>query len=449
MNNQPFQGDTLVTGSEVTGNSSVAMANTQSLANVRLLDPTVMGSTISKQQGFRGYFSMSEPSTDRYDLPTADPPGDASKNVETQVLISARDLNPGGVPASWVNQHLQYTHGYGAVITPAGQDGVDPSDGYPNYVLSGLPPDGQPSLGSQPRIYFDTNPQSADGYAIANSAQAELDYEDPSTGNEISTHYNGSGGVPIGGLFRRAAFAVSFGDYNMLISGQVTSQSRVMYYRNVVQRLQKAAPFLSFDSDPYPVVANGGLYWVVDGYTTTDNFPYSEQANTARLSQGSGLVNQPFNYVRNSVKAVVNAYNGDTWFFVQDPNDPILQTYESAFPKLFTPMSKANSAIPGITGHWRYPEDIFTVQTNMYQSYHQQNSAVFYTKSQAWSIPQNPSSGEVGAATTTLPVITGDRRARRRPSQPERNAQLRVDGPAWPDSAEFRLGRAVRTGFER
>ena len=407
VNNQPFQGDTLVTGSEVTGNSSVAMANTQSLANVRLLDPTVMGSTISKQQGFRGYFSMSEPSTDRYDLPTADPPGDASKNVETQVLISARDLNPGGVPASWVNQHLQYTHGYGAVITPAGQDGVDPSDGYPNYVLSGLPPDGQPSLGSQPRIYFDTNPQSADGYAVANSAQAELDYEDPSTGNEISTHYNGSGGVPIGGLFRRAAFAVSFGDYNMLISGQVTSQSRVMYYRNVVQRLQKAAPFLSFDSDPYPVVANGGLYWVVDGYTTTDNFPYSEQANTARLSQGSGLVNQPFNYVRNSVKAVVNAYNGDTWFFVQDPNDPILQTYESAFPKLFTPMSKANSAIPGITGHWRYPEDIFTVQTNMYQSYHQQNSAVFYTKSQAWSIPQNPSSGEVGAATTTLPVLPG------------------------------------------
>jgi uncharacterized protein len=403
VTDQPFQGDSLVTGSQVTGNSSEAMVNSQSLANVRLLDPTVMGSTITKQQGFRGYFSMSGPSTDRYDLPT----GDGNKTAETQVLISARDLNPGGVPGTWVNQHLQYTHGYGAVITPAGQSGVDTSDGYPDYVLSGLPPDGEPSLGSQPRIYFDTNSQSSGGYVIANSAQPELDYEDPATGNEISTHYDGTGGVPIGGFLRRAAFAVSFGDYNILISGQVTSQSRILYYRNVVQRLERAAPFLSYDSDPYPVVVKGGLYWVVDAYTTTDNFPYSEQADTDRLSSNSGLLNQPFNYVRNSVKAVVNAYNGRTWFFVQDPSDPIIQTYANAFPKLFTPMNEANSAIPGITSHWRYPEDIFTVQTNMYQSYHQQNASVFYTKSQAWSIPQNPASGEVGAATTTLPVLPG------------------------------------------
>jgi uncharacterized membrane protein (UPF0182 family) len=403
VTDQPFQGNTLVTASEVTGNSSEAMANSQSLTNVRLLDPTIMGSTITKQQGFRGYFSMSAPSTDRYDLAT----GDGNKTAETQVLISARDLNPGGVPGTWVNQHLQYTHGYGAVITPADQTGVDPSDGYPNYVLRGLPPHGEPSLGSQPRIYFDTNSQSAGGYLIPNSAQAELDYEDPATGNEISTHYAGSGGVSIGGFFRRAAFAIGFGDYNILISGQITPQGRIMYYRNVEQRLEKAAPFLSYDSDPYPVVANGGLYWVEDAYTTTANFPYSEQADTNRLSSASGLLNQPFNYVRNSVKAVVNAYNGDTWFFVQDPSDPIIQTYQNAFPKLFTAMSKANSVIPGITSHWRYPEDIFTVQTNMYQSYHQQNPSVFYTKSQAWSIPQNPASGEVGAATTTLPALPG------------------------------------------
>ena len=403
VSNQAFQGDSLVTGPEVTGNSSEAMANSQSLANVRLLDPTIMGSTITKQQGFRGYFSMSGPSTDRYDLPT----GNGNKSAETQVLISARDLNPGGVPASWVNQHLQYTHGYGAVITAADQTGVDPSDGYPDYVLSGLPPDGQPSLGSQPRIYFDTNSQSAGGYVIANSAQPELDYEDPATGNEISTHYDGSGGVPIGGFFRRAAYAISFGDYNILISGQITAQARIMYYRNVVQRLEKAAPFLSYDGDPYPVVANGSLYWVVDAYTTTDNFPYSEQADTRRLSSASGLMDEPFNYVRNSVKAVVNAYNGDSWFFVQDPNDPIIQTYRNAFPKLFTAMSKADSVIPGITSHWRYPQDIFTVQSNMYQSYHQQNASVFYTNSQAWSIPQNPATGEVASATTTLPVIPG------------------------------------------
>jgi uncharacterized protein len=403
VSDQPFQGDSLVTASQVTGNSSEAMANAQNLANVRLLDPTIMGSTISKQQGFRGYFSMSGPSTDRYDLPS----NDGNKTVETQVLISARDLNPSGVPGSWVNQHLQYTHGYGAVITPANQSGVDPSDGYPNYVLSGLPPAGEPSLGSQPRIYFDANPQSASGYVIANSAQPEIDYEDPTTDNEISTHYTGTGGVQTGGFFRRVAFAISFGDYNILISGQVTSQSRILYYRNVVQRLEKAAPFLSYDSDPYPVVANGSLYWVDDAYTTTDNFPYSEQANTNRLSGSSGLLDQPFNYVRNSVKAVVNAYTGQTWFFVQDPTDPIIQTYENAFPKLFTDMGKANSVIPGITDHWRYPEDLFTVQTNMYQTYHQQNASVFYAKSQAWSIPQNPASGEVGSATTTLPDLPG------------------------------------------
>ncbi len=175
---QTFQGNAVLTSSEVSGSSAQSAANEQSLDNVRLLDPTIMGSTFTKQQGFRGYYSMSGPSTDRYDLPDA--PG--GKSAETQVLISARELNPGGVAASWVNQHLQYTHGFGAVIAPANQDGVDSSNGYPAFTLGGLPPAGQPSLSSQPRIYFDTNSQSANGYVIANSAQQELDYEDPTTG---------------------------------------------------------------------------------------------------------------------------------------------------------------------------------------------------------------------------------------------------------------------------
>ena len=438
--NQPFQGDSLVTASEVTGNSSEAMANSQSLANVRLLDPTIMGSTISKQQGFRGYFSMSGPSTDRYDLPT----GDGNKTTETQVLISARDLNPGGVPASWVNQHLQYTHGYGAVITPAGQSGVDPSDGYPDYVLSGLPPDGEPSLGSQPRIYFDANSQSATGYVIANSAQAELDYEDPATGNEISTHYDGSGGVPIGGFFRRAAFAVSFGDYNILISGQITSGSRVLYYRNVVQRLEKAAPFLSYDSDPYPVVANGSLYWVVDAYTTTDNFPYSEQADTNRLSSASGLSNQSFNYVRNSVKAVVNAYNGKTWFFVQDPNDPIIQTYKNAFPKLFTADEQGELGRPGYNqplalprGHIHGPDQYVPELPSA------ERSGFLYEVS-GLEHPAKPVIRGGGGGDHHVAGLAGYRRPGTGPAEPERNAQLRVDGPAGPEPAELRVGSAVR-----
>ncbi len=399
---QPFQGNAPITASEITGKSSAAEANQQSLANVPLLDPTIMGSTFTKEQGFRGYYSMSGPSADRYDLP----PSQGGAPKETQVLISARQLNTPGVPSSWVNQHLQYTHGYGAVVAPADQEGVG-SSGYPSFTLSGVPPTGVPSLNAQPRVYFDDSPQSTSGYVVASSAQAELDYEDPNTGAQISNHYDGTGGVAAGGFLRRLAFAVSFGDFNILISGQVTPQSKVMYFRNVAQRVEKAAPFLSYDSDPYPVALNGRLYWVVDAYTTTDNFPGSEQADVSRVAQTSGLLNQPFNYVRNSVKAVVDAYNGNMWFFVQDPNDPIIQTYSKAFPKLFTPMARADSIIPGITGHWRYPEDIFTVQTNMYRNYHQQIASVFYTKAQQWAIPQNPAAGEVGSATTTVATLPG------------------------------------------
>ena len=385
VTSQPFQGNAPITASEVTGNSPTAQANQQSLSNVPLLDPTIMGSTFTKEQGFRGYYSMSGPSSDRYDL--ASPQGGTTK--ETQVLISARELNEAGVASNWVNQHLQYTHGYGAVVAPANQEGVG-SSGYPSFTLSGVPPTGQPSLSAQPRVYFDDNSQSSSGYVIANSAEAELDYEDPNTGAQISNHYDGTGGVAIGGFLRRLTFAISFGDYNILISGQVTPQAKILYFRNVVQRVEKVAPFLSYDSDPYPVALNDRLYWVVDAYTTTDNFPASEQADVSRVAQTSGLLNQPFNYVRNSVKAVVDAYNGKIWFFVQDPNDPIIQTYDNAFPHLFTQMDRADSIIPGITDHWRYPEDIFTVQTNMYRSY-----------------PQNPASGEVGSATTTVATLPG------------------------------------------
>ena len=400
-----FQGNAEVSPSQVTGGSAQATANEQTLANVRLLDPSTMASTFAKQQGIRGYFDVSTPSIDRYVMtgPTGTP-------KETQVLISARELNPGGIdPSTWVNTHLEYTHGYGAVAAPANQSGVDLSDGYPNYSLSNLPPEGQPSLstqGAQPRVYFDASSQAVGDYVIANSAQPEVDYEN-SSGNQTTSSYAGSGGVRVGGVFRRSALALSLGDFNLLISSQVNSQSRVILYRNVVEMLHKAAPFLSYDSDPYPVVLGGQIYWVVDAYTTTDNYPYSEQADTSRLQPSSGLYGQAFNYISNSVKAVVNAYTGKMWFFVQNPDDPIIQTYQNAFPKLFTPMTKANSIIPGIVDHWRYPEDLFTVQTNMYQRYHQTNEQSFYSNVQAWDVAQNPSVGEVGTTTSTLPGLVG------------------------------------------
>jgi len=402
----PFSGNATLTAAQLSGNTPSAVANRQSLDNIPLLDPDLpqMNSVFTKQQGFRGYYSMSGPSTDRYDLPT----GPGGRLQETQVLVSARELNPQQVPPSWVNQHLEYTHGYGAVLAPADQAGVDTANGYPNFSLRGVPPTGEPSL-TQPSIYFDTSQQSASGYVIANSDEPELDYEDPTTGAEVSTHYSGTGGVPLGGFFRRLAFSVSFGDFNILISDQVTSHSRILYYRNVVQRLQQVAPFLSYDSNPYPVVLDGQIYWVDDAYTTTDNFPYSEQANTSRLPSSSELANQQFNYIRNSVKAVVNAYSGKTWFFVEDPTDPIIRTYQRAFPHLFIPMARADNDIPGITEHWRYPKDLFTVQTNMYTTYHEQTTSIFYNGSQAWGVAQNPAAGDVSAATTTtaLPGALG------------------------------------------
>lgn len=394
---ESFQGNSTVTSAQVTGKSAQSLANEQSLANIPLLDPSLSGinSVFTKQQGFRPYYTMSGPSTDRYDLT-----GQNGQTKETQVLISARELDSQGAPSTWVNQHLQYTHGYGAVVAPSDQSGIG-ADGYPNYSLSDLPPTGQPDASTQPRIYYSTNSEVAHGYVIAGSDQPEIDYENSSTGDQEYNHYTGDGGVAAGGLVRRLAFALSFGDYNILLSGQVDSGSRVLYHRGVVQRLEKVAPFLTYDSDPYPVITNGGIYWVVDAYTTSDNFPYSEQASTARLPASSGLANTKFNYIRNSVKAVVDAYTGKMWFFVQQPTDPVIETYMRAFPNLFTPMSAAERDIPGITYHWRYPEDMYIVQTNMWQRYHQQNSSIFYNDSQGWSIAENPAAGEVAGATST------------------------------------------------
>jgi hypothetical protein len=401
---QNFQGDATLTSGAVTGDSAQAVANRRTLANVAVWDAgsSDINQIFTRQQGFRGYYQLSGPSADRYPLVT----GNSSHPQETPVLVSARELNSPQVPPSWVNRHLEFTHGYSAVVAPANQSGVT-LGGYPNFSLSDIPGSGQPSLTNQPRIYFDTSPQSAYGYVVANSAQPELDYQDPLTNNEQTAHYAGNGGVAAGGLLRRLAFAVSFGDINLLLSGQVTPTSRILYYRNVVQRLQKAAPFLAYDSHPYPVILSGRLYWVEDAYTTSANYPYSEPADTARLPASSGLAGLDFNYVRNSVKAVVDAYTGKMWFFVQDPTDPVLQAYEAAFPGLFTPMSKAQADIPGIASHWRYPQDLFTVQTNMYTLYHQQTASQFYTQSQAWGVPQNPARLELngGGGGSTPPGL--------------------------------------------
>lgn len=389
VQDQNYPSQPTLASADIQGNSPQSVADRQTLANIPLLDAATseLGAVFDRLQVMRGYYTMSPPSPDRYVLAT----GPGGRAQETPVLISARELYyPSGVSRPWVNQHLEYTHGYGAVASPSNQAGVA-SSGYPAFTLGGLPPAGQPALGAQPRVYFGTSGQLANGYVVAGSNQPELDYEDASTGvQKYYQGYSSKRSPTAGGALRRLAFALRFGDANFLLSGQITASSKVLYYRNVTQRLEKVAPFLAYDSQPYPVVTNGSLYWVEDAYTLSDSFPYAERADTARLSSSSGLAQQPFNYVRNSVKAVVDAYSGRVWLFVQDPEDPVLQTYEAAFPRLFTPMSEANAQVPGITQHWRYAYDLFVVQTNMWSSYHQQDAPTFFSNSQQWAIPQYP-----------------------------------------------------------
>lgn len=397
-----------ISPSQIQGNSDQSVANQQTLGNVRILDPAVnLLNTFNKYQALRSYYSFNDLDLDRYNL-ALDPP---ALPQTTATIASVRELN-NAVPSGFVNQHLTYTHGYGAVVAPISQNGVNPTDGTPNFSLSSLPPTGVPTLnptGSE--VYYGVG-SSASGYVIGRSKTPELDYENPNTGQEKTTSYTGKGGVAAGSFLRRLAFALRFGDANFVLSGQITPSSRVMYIRNVVARAQKSAPFLKFDSDPYAVIANDGqLYWILDAYTTTDNYPYSQNANTDRVPLNSGL-RTTFNYVRNSVKVVVNAYDGSMYFFDMGTGDPILSVYERAFPDLFIPVSQADNLIPGISEHFRYPEDIFTVQTNMYGRYHLSNPADFYSQAQAWAVSPDPGSGLLsntteGAATAAASTTSG------------------------------------------
>jgi uncharacterized membrane protein (UPF0182 family) len=388
--------DLTVSSEDIAGSSPTAVANQNTLANVQLLDPNQLVNTFDKLQSLRSFYSINNLDVDRYDL----------NGALTETLIGVRELNT-SVPSGFTTQHLEYTHGYGAAVAPANQSGVNAS-GSPNFSLSNVPPVGQPSLGegatdTGAQVYYGEGSE-ASGFVIAKSKQSELDYENSVTNTEVSSHYTGTGGVPAGNLLRRAIFALSFGNADILLSGQVTAQSRIMYNRNITQRVEKAAPFLKYDADPYSVVVNNQLFWIVDAYTVTANYPYSQDASTNRVAGSSGLSGR-FNYVRNSVKVVVNAYTGKMYYFVV-AKDPIIQVYERAFPDLFINGNLADKDIPGITAHWRYPEDLFKIQTNMYGRYHLTGSTAFFTQANAWNISLDPGSGrpdQAAVITTTNP----------------------------------------------
>ncbi len=352
--------------------------NEETVRNIRLWDPAVLIRTYKRLQEIRTFYQFNDVDVDRYQL------GDRT----TQVEISARELNPGGIPSpSWVNQHLVYTHGYAAVASPSN---AVAADGNPDFLMKDLPPQSPPGgiEITQPAIYFGQNVGS---YAIVDTKQKEIDFTEANGTNHTST-YRGTGGVKMGSRLRRAALALRFGNVDTLISSFIGPNSKAIYVRDIDERVRKAAPFLRYDSDPYPVVFKGKIYWIYDAYTVSGRYPYSQQADTSRLRPGSGLSGN-INYVRNSVKVVIDAYNGSMVYYVVDDNDPIAKAYAKAFPKLFTDASEMD---PELRQHLRYPEDLFRVQTNMYGLYHMTDAASFYNKTDAWDIAQAP--GAVGSA---------------------------------------------------
>jgi uncharacterized membrane protein (UPF0182 family) len=365
-------------------------ANQDTIRNIRLWDPKFTTDTYESLQSIKGYYAFNDVDADRYVL----------NGQKTQVLSAARELNSAGLPdngRSWVNRHLQYTHGYGAVVAPA--NAANP-DGNPLFSLKDIPPVGEPKI-SQPRVYFGEN---LGGYAIVNTKQKELD-----AGVEGSK-YGGKGGVALSSLARKFAFALRFGELNPLISGQITPKSRAIFYRDINARVRKAAPFLKYDSDPYPVILGGKIVWVLDAYTTTNHYPYGQSADTSRLPNNSGLVTN-FNYVRNSVKVTVDAYDGALTFYLVDDKDPVAKAYSKIFPKLFTDGDRMSD---DLRSHLRYPEDLFRVQTSMFGRYHLTDANEFFSASEAWNVAPDPGTGEIegdtGSATNTSVVIPGARR---------------------------------------
>ncbi len=353
-------------------------ANATTIDNIRLWDPGVLNVTYRQLQNIVTYYDIGDVDVDRYEI----------DGELTQVMVSARELEEQGIPGEgWVTERLVYTHGFGSVLSPANDV---TRQGQPDFLVKDIPPvnlSDDPSLNiDQPRIYFSDHAET--DYVIAGTSQQEVDFPIGSSGADVATNsYDGDGGVDLGGFFQRTAWALRFGNLDTLISDRLDSDSKVLLERNLRSRISRLAPFLYGDADPYIVIADGRLKWVMDLYTITDRYPYSAPANTARLNAGAGLPNQ-FNYIRNSVKAVVDAYDGTIDLYVIDPEDPVIQANEAIFPGVFRPGSELP---PEVIEHFRYPEDLFRIQTDQYQLYHMTNPDQFFTVSDPWQIARDPS----------------------------------------------------------
>lgn len=352
--------------------ASVLRSYRQTLDDAVLWDPTFTTPTFDRLQDVHSYYDFSALAIDRYKI----------GGLTEPAVIGVRELNTSALPTqSWVNTHLQYTHGYGAVVALAN---AKTSNGTPVFEAGNLPPTSStPSLDlTVPGVYYAPGQSQ---YVVVHSGQAEVNYQG-NNGNQSSTG-TGAGGVPVGSLLSRLAYAVHLRDFNLLVSNLITARARILPITDVRTAVARALPFLQVDSHPYAVVAHGRLYWMVDAYTTSSYYPYAQPAMNGPLPSGSGLAGE-YDYVRDAVKVVMDAHSGKMSFYTVDAaGDPLIQSYERAFPELFHPLSQMD---PVLRAHLRYPQDMLMVQSAMYGRYHVRSSAasLFYSESAAWDLSE-------------------------------------------------------------
>lgn len=359
----------------------------ETTANIRLLDPNLVSDAFSQLQQFRQYYQFPEIlNVDRYEI---------DGEIEDTV-IAVRELNTAGVPDGWINEHVYYTHGYG-VVAAAGST-VEP-DGRPEFIQSGIPTTGL--LGDEstfePRIYFG---EESPEYSIVGAPEGAtpLEIDRPQTeesDQEARSTFRGDGGPQVGNFFNRLVYALKFQSTDLLLSDQVTSESQILYDRDPVERVEKVAPYLTLDSNTYPAIVDGRVKWIIEGYTTTSDYPYSTQQELQSATVDSltaegvatALPAEQVNYIRNAVKATVDAYDGSVDLYAWDDQDPILKAWQKVYPTSLQPYSEMSA---DLMAHVRYPEDLFKVQRELLARYHVTETQPFYSNNQAWAVPVDP-----------------------------------------------------------
>ncbi len=370
-------------------------SNITTINNLKIQDKRPLRRTYQQLQEIRTYYDFSNVDEDRYLI----------DGQYRQVMLAARELSYNQIPSpTWQNRHLFYTHGYGLCLSPVN---TSTPEGLPVLFVKDIPPvsNSDDLVVRRPELYFGEN---MDAYAVVKTTQEEFDY--PEGDQNKFSRYEDDGGVELSSYFRRVAFARYFSEANFVISPLITEESQVMFYRRLQSRVENIAPFLDYDHDPYLIIAGGKLYWMIDAYTTTGSYPYSQRFSGLlqmpdQGDLGSGpqsdipglnpppqrrfVQNQPtlqqINYIRNSVKVVIDAYTGETDFYLVDEVDPIVLTYQKIFPTLFRPLSEMPQML---RDHIRYPRDMFAIQAAMYRIYHMRNPQVFYNKEDMWAVPQ-------------------------------------------------------------